>query len=246
MVIIFVGFCIFVWVATKRYNSDYLIGNAILTLAFLGGAAFFWFVYIRKDFFNHTYYPIRFNRKNRQVYVFRDKRDGGVLTMPWDNGFFHIGKGLRDKRLLDLRCHVLDGEMVKDTFVTGMFYRKSEHVLQLWEFVRRYMDDDIESVGKNVEVWVSPAPTWMNCRIMVGVNLGGLAGWRVIFWPIALPLIATRWLVLKTCKVPVWPAEIEAACRIEPNDPHHLPEPEYIGQFAVEREMAKTSHKTAA
>ncbi|MEJ2632733.1 MAG: hypothetical protein P8015_16240 [Acidihalobacter sp.] len=49
----------------------------------------------------------------------------------------------------------------------------------------------------------------------------------------------TRWLVMKTSKPPVWPAEIEAACRIEPDDPHRLPEPEYTGQFGVEREMAK-------
>jgi len=239
--IFFVGACVFVWIAVPNYSSDYFIGNVILTLAFLGGAALFWLVYIRKDFFTHTYYPVRFNRKTRQVHVFRDKRDGGILTVPWDTGFFHIGQGLRDKRLLDLRCHVLDGETVKDTFVTGMYYLQKEQVQQLWEFVRHYMDEDIDSLGK-VEVWTSPAPTWKNCRIMVGVTFGGLSGLSAILWPLAAPIILTRWLVMKSCKLPQWPAEIEAACRIEPNDPHRLPEPEYIGQFAVEREMAKASH----
>jgi len=29
-----------------------------------------------------------------------------------------------------------------------------------------------------------------------------------------------RWLAQKTNEVPIWPAEIEAQCRIEPNDPY--------------------------
>ncbi|SOY63304.1 hypothetical protein CBM2587_B60316 [Cupriavidus taiwanensis] len=36
-----------------------------------------------KDFFCYTHYPIRFNRKNRMVYVFRHNGPGGVLTVPW-------------------------------------------------------------------------------------------------------------------------------------------------------------------
>src|SRR5699024_11004829 len=46
-----------------------------------------WFVVLRKDFFNHTYYPIRFNRKTRMVYVYREERDGGILRLPWNEGF---------------------------------------------------------------------------------------------------------------------------------------------------------------
>lgn len=220
------------------HGNNVFIALLVMSCFLLFGAWLFWWMMPLREFFNHTYYPIRFNRKTRQVYVFRDKRDGGVLTVPWDAGFFHIGQGLRDKRLLDLRCHVLDGETVKDTFVTGMYYLQKERVQQLWEFVRRYMDEGIDSLGE-VEVWTSPTPTWKNCRIMVGVTFGGLSGIRAILWPLAAPVILTRWLVLKTCKPPVWPAEIEAACRIEPDDPHRLPEPSYIGQFAVEREMAK-------
>jgi hypothetical protein len=239
------GFAFYLPFIGVGHGSSVIAALIFMSCFLFLGAWLFWWMMPLRDFFNHTYYPIRFNRRTRQVYVFRDKRDGGVLTVPWDEGFFHIGQGLRDKRLLDLRCHVLDGETVKDTFVTGMYYLQKEQVQQLWEFVRRYMDEDIESLGK-VEIWTSPAPTLKNCRIMVGVTFGGLSGLGAILWPLAAPVILTRWLVLRTCKVPVWPAEIEAACRIEPNDPHHLPEPEYIGQFAVEREMAKTSHKTAA
>jgi hypothetical protein len=32
-----------------------------------------------------------------------------------------------------------------------------------------------------------------------------------------------RWLTLITCSDPVWPPEIEAACKPEPNDPYARP-----------------------
>ncbi|MEJ2715422.1 MAG: hypothetical protein P8014_19965 [Acidihalobacter sp.] len=151
--------------------------------------------------------------------------------------FFHIGRGLRDP-VYDLRGHLLEGDTVKDTFVAGLCYTDQESVKALWEFVRRYMDEGVESLGK-IEIWTTPAATLMNSRIIVGVYVGGTEGARAILWPFWALLIATRWLVMKTSKPPVWPAEIEAACRIEPDDPHRLPEPEYTGQFGVEREMAK-------
>lgn len=37
-------------------------------------------------FFRFTHFPIRFNCKNRMVYVFR--RNGTVLTVPWATAFF--------------------------------------------------------------------------------------------------------------------------------------------------------------
>jgi hypothetical protein len=210
-------------------NLANIIGLSITAIFCLSFIFLFWFKILNRDYFTHTYYPIRFNRKTREVYVFRDERDGGIITVPWEEGFFHIGRGLGNKRLLDLRCHVMgSGEVVKDTFVTGMYYLQPEMVQQLWEFIRRYMDEDIESLGK-VEVWTSPAPTLTNCRIMAGINVGGTSGILSILWVIAGPIMLTRWLVLKTCRPPVWPEEIEAACRIEPNNPHRLPEPDYIG-----------------
>ncbi|MEJ2632734.1 MAG: hypothetical protein P8015_16245 [Acidihalobacter sp.] len=77
-------------------NKANIIGISMLSLFVVGWILFFITKILSKDFFTHTYYPIRFNRKTRQVYVFRDKRDGGILTVPWDDVFFHIGKGFRD------------------------------------------------------------------------------------------------------------------------------------------------------
>src|SRR5699024_8301322 len=115
----------------------------MLVLTTLSISCTCWFVVLRKDFFNHTYYPIRFNRKTRMVYVYREERDGGILRLPWNEGFYHIGHGLADKDIIDLRCHVMDGETVKDTFAIGLpFHTKTEDRIRgLWEQIRTYMDD---------------------------------------------------------------------------------------------------------
>ncbi|MEJ2715429.1 MAG: hypothetical protein P8014_20000 [Acidihalobacter sp.] len=82
-----------------------IIGSSIVAVFCAASILLFVIMLLSKDFFTHTYYPIRFNRKTRQVYVFRDKRDGGILTVPWDDVFFHIGKGFRDP-VYDLRGHL--------------------------------------------------------------------------------------------------------------------------------------------
>ncbi|AMR81449.1 hypothetical protein A2G96_27020 [Cupriavidus nantongensis] len=48
---------------------------------------------------------------------------------------------------------------------------------------------------------------------------------------ITLPWALFRYLAMKTCKRPVWPAEVEAACIIDPDDPFVQYEPRYAGDL---------------
>jgi hypothetical protein len=238
--ILFFMFLLLFLLIDSPLNLANIIGLSITAIFCLSFIFLFWFKILNRDYFTHTYYPIRFNRKTREIYVFRDARDGGIITVPWEEGFFHIGRGLGNKRLLDLRCHVMgSGEVVKDTFVTGMFYMNQSAVQQLWDFVRRYMDENIESLGQ-VEIWTTPIPSFSNCWQIAGTNIGAINNvLTFLLSPIIFALAGTRWLVMKTCKQPIFPAEIEAKCAIEPNDPHRLPEPQVIGQFTLERLKAK-------
>ncbi|PNR54664.1 hypothetical protein LA07_16365, partial [Xanthomonas oryzae pv. oryzae] len=79
---------------------------------------------------------MRFNRKTRKIYVFREKRDGGLLIVPWDEVFFHIGRGTDMKFLRDIRGEILDGDIVKDTFALGHCAERDEPVKEMWEFIR--------------------------------------------------------------------------------------------------------------
>jgi len=63
-----------------------------------------------KEAFRYTHYPMRFNRKNRMVYVTRF--DGTVMAEPWDRLFFalgDIGKGAHDIRMH--RLHTPSGAL---------------------------------------------------------------------------------------------------------------------------------------
>jgi len=185
---------------------------------------------LRKEFFTYTHYPIRYNRKTRKVYVFRHNGPGGVLVVLWDEGYFHRGHGLSDKSLLDVRCHVMEGDTVKDTFATGHSYGIEAPVNELWEFIRRYMDEGPKGV-KPPFVSMTASPTWRNCWRMSFIRIGAASTVaQLILLPIEGPLVVLRWLVFKTCKKPVWPSEVEAECRIAENDPYHLPEPVNIGE----------------
>lgn len=92
-----------------------------------------------REMFRLTHYPIRFNRKNRKVYVMRP----GVptLTVNWDDLLCHI---IKNTAGAEVRALVLseDKETVLDTF-TLLYaeYGDENGATRLWEYVRRYMEE---------------------------------------------------------------------------------------------------------
>ncbi|RBB85778.1 hypothetical protein BRN47_24945 [Xanthomonas oryzae pv. oryzae] len=208
----------------------------LVFFALLCGTVLYW-VLPRYEFFKFIYYPIRFNRKTRKIYVFREKRDGGLLIVPWDKVFFHIGRGTDMKFLRDIRGEILDGEIVKDTFALGHCAERDEPVKEMWEFIRRYMEEGPEAVAEHPldkYVELSVAPTWKNCLISaVGFTNATTPFKRVLLFPFIGTFTVVRWLVFKSCKQPVFPPEVEAECQVEPNDPHIWPIPNSIGEFVT-------------
>ncbi|WP_058362863.1 DUF6708 domain-containing protein [Xanthomonas translucens] len=194
-------------------------------------------LWLRREFFRYVYYPIRFNRKTRKVYVFREKRDGGLLIVPWEDVFFHIGRGTDMKFLRDIRGEILDGTIVKDTFALGHCAERDEPVKEMWEFIRRYMEEGPEAVAEHPMdkyVELSVAPTWKNCLISaVGFTNADTPFKRVLLSPFIGTFTVVRWLVFKSCKQPVFPPEVEAECTVEPNDPNIWPVPTSIGEFVT-------------
>ncbi|RBF83378.1 DUF6708 domain-containing protein, partial [Xanthomonas oryzae] len=172
-----------------------------------------------------------------KIYVFREKRDGGLLIVPWEEVFFHIGRGTDMKFLRDIRGEILDGEIVKDTFALGHCAERDEPVKEMWEFIRRYMEEGPEAVAEHPldkYVELSVAPTWKNCLISaVGFTNATTPFKRVLLFPFIGTFTVVRWLVFKSCKQPVFPPEVEAECQVEPNDPHIWPIPNSIGEFVT-------------
>jgi hypothetical protein len=207
----------------------------VLVIGFVGQFALLYRLIIGRDFFTYKYYPIRFNRRTRMVHAYTDAGPSGVISVPWDKAYFHLGHGQGETFLRDIRCHVMDGEMVKQTFAVGHYFDDADKVREIWEFIRRYMDEGPQHVvdaPASPQLHLSVADTWKNCYLTVIISLGeALLPYRTMLMPLLGPLAACRWLVLKSSKTPEWPAHVVTESGIDVADPHQLPEPEYVGQF---------------
>jgi hypothetical protein len=200
---------------------------------FMSGALFAVLMLARRtvgrEFFTYTHFPIRFNRKTRMVHVFRHKGSGGVLSVPWDQAYFHIGKGTLARSLLDLRGHVMDGDKVIHTFAVGNFFSTREPIQQIWKFIVVYMEQGPQALPKDIHIVKSPNVSLKNqficatsyCNIFLPIPL--------IKWVFAALITGMRWVVMKSCREPVWPSEIVAESAIAPDDIYHWGEPEFSG-----------------
>jgi len=175
------------------------------------------------------------------IYVYRDKRDGGILQVPWKEVYFHVGRGMMNGALVDIRGEVMDGDIVKDAFAVGPYYpdNRVDAVQEAWAFICRYMEKGPEAVGPDPRdryIENSLKGTWKDCMSVMYTNYTPIGNpvQIILGWPMIAITTITRWLVFKTCRTPKWTSEIEEACKIELDDPNIWPEPKYMDQFFLE------------
>ncbi|QOY62970.1 hypothetical protein INQ40_01315 [Lysobacter sp. H21R4] len=200
----------------------------IFVFLFSGILAFISLSMVRTEAFRQTHYPIRLNRKTRRVYAYRP--DGSIIAVNWDDLFLCVVENelTMGQTSYDVRAHVLadDGETVVDTFTLAYAYLgERAGLMRLWEYIRRYMEapDGPQQSYNTTEICMP-----INGR-KEGVVFGLVRTFALMVkWP-ALQLLASplwalttwgRWIAMATCKVPFWPAEIEAACQPDPDDPY--------------------------
>jgi len=177
---------------------------------------------LRMECFRHTHYPLRFNRKTRMVHVFRT--NGTVLSVPWDKLYFTLGYGAVG--IWEVLGHLLaeDGKTIKETFVLSTAYMREDRELRSqWEFIRRYMEEGPEKLYDQV-ITMYPVDKRKE-PYLFGLKRFSMhfAYWPIvtlIFSPLILLGSIGRWIAMRTCKIPRWPAEVEAESEIEPNDPY--------------------------
>lgn len=210
-------------IATGQWHGDTyaIIFINLLSLSFL-----YWlFKYIKKESFSFTHYPIRLNRNTRMVYVFRT--NGTVLTVPWDDAFFTLGMagGTGLIQNWDLRAHVLDKDKktVLETFTFGMVSNRKEDLYQLWEFIRRYMEEGPQEAYQQVKycmpVWDRRESYIFGLKRLI-VNFNGQPFLQLLMMPFLLWYSIGRFIAMHTSKIPKWPQEVEDACRVGPGDPY--------------------------
>ncbi len=179
---------------------------------------------LRKESFAYTHYPIRLNRKNRMVYVFR--KNGSVLAAQWDDLFFTLARGpfMTSRAQLDILGHVLaaDGQTVVETFAFSNGGEDKSLLLRHWEFLRRYMKEGSEESASLVKIFMGVTDKRETAkqsfyRMWINFGFGHVIGFLML--PLSILIWLGRLFAMRTSKVPVWPVEVEAACYIEPGDP---------------------------
>jgi len=212
---------------TFRFFSDLLPGMGVIK-AFLGcmiplSFMIFGGCFLLKEWFAWTHYPIRFNRRNQAVYIFRT--DGTVLSVPWKEIYFTQDKEPGPLREWCIRGHILnkDGETVLETFSLGVCENK-ESLPEYWEFIRCYMEEDLVAELAELVVICPPIENRKEGYLFGLQNLiymDSRFGW--IYFPFKLPLqleaSVCRYIASQTSKIPRWPQDVLDACRPDADDP---------------------------
>lgn len=178
---------------------------------------------ISKEVCRLTHYPIRLNRVKRTLYVFR--LDGTILTVPWDRIFFTLGKcSSMYGRTWDIRGLVLHGEdeTVQAEFAFSLSSGEKSDLLNHWEFLRLYMEDGPEKLVRQIEFCMPVDGKRESFRSGLERIFAPYSGYPFFYWimsPFNLAVAGVRWLVMRSCTVPVWPHHIEEACPIDEADP---------------------------
>ncbi len=178
------------------------------------------------EWFRYTHYPMRFNRRNRMVYVFRG--DGTVLEAPWDKVYFTLRVNSRAYGVTTFGiCGLVlkNPKTVEEMFVFGYASSGRDYCRRHWEFIRRYMEEGPQAVIN--------APGFQFCLPIADKRETLYQGWialtstdasypfvKAIMSPFHVLFFIGRLVHRATSKVPLWPADIEAACQIDPRDPY--------------------------
>jgi hypothetical protein len=188
---------------------------------------------LRRESFCYTHFPIRLNRKNRKVYVWR--KDGTVLSIGWEEVFFCLRSyDFSSLKSWDILGHVLaaDRVTVQETFAFGSYSSSDvDDVRMHWEYFRRYMEDGPEQPHRMLEVCLPIAErreTWWEGCMRLSLNLhGSIFLQATSFIPFDLPASIGRMFAMRTSKIPHWPDWVEQECAIEKDD-HYVRESGYI------------------
>lgn len=186
------------------------------------------FKILKKEWFAWTHYPIRFDRKNRLVHVFR--LNGSTYSVPWDSVFFTSGLSHKKEANKDyyISGHVLaeDNETVIDTFCLPATHSDRKQLERHWEFVRRYMEEGPESVSGTVNFCLPIANRREGYCFGLLYLLSGFNGAPVFLFPflfiLAFIFSIPRYLAMVTSRVPVWSESIEAQCQVDKEDPYRV------------------------
>lgn len=207
-------------------TSDYVFGVTMILL--VGVILFVVFRYARilicLENFVQRRMLIRFNRVTRQVYLHRPGFAGGVTVFDWEQVAAEAGVGEEESANIGRKLILSWGPSLPElphyhiVFV-GKRADGTSDIVNLWEFIRRYMEEGPQSVpapkkllGKVPWPWLSVMATLSFFKPLWCAGLR----WQVAcIMALASPALALHslghWLSLLLCWEPRWPRIIREA-----------------------------------
>ena len=196
-------------VGSLASGDTYAIAGLIAVV--LGFLAFVFWKLLLRDILRYQYYPVRFDRISQQVHVFTGK-GAKVVSASWQDVKFIIGRdkpmGPGEGYTYDLRGLVMRGDQVVHTFAVGSDSGRDPAItLAQWEMIRRFMEEGRSALPfPPLQLYTSVEPSFRNAFI-IHVSSAG-EGLMLIALPLTLPWALFRFLAMKLCRKPIWPAAV--------------------------------------
>lgn len=228
------AFCGPVGILTYFYVDTYLgtapdplFYNSVITVLLLPIVIWFGGI-LYSTFTGCTHYPVRLDRKNQMVHVFRNNGEGGVSSYRWKDIIFGmIGGGSLQRGFpkgVMAGC-VRRPEGGYDYFRLGVMWPTDEGMYGQWEYFRRYMEEGPDSLpepeillpieGKRESFRLGAQLCWFLAGPMLGP--------AIFLAPLTVPGSLLRWFIMHvTRRLPRWPQHIVDACPISPDDRYAL------------------------
>ncbi|WP_252510758.1 DUF6708 domain-containing protein [Acinetobacter bereziniae] len=185
----------------------------------------------------YNYYPIRFNRKNQKVYVY--DVSGQIFTGDWNKIDFIINSRLGgyEGTFWEVKGFIKDNnDLIVYTFAFALSKNKKQETLEIWEFIKEYMNNGPEKLYFNKKVagviHRLPAEKLSYClnieaqpeSLETSKEIVALDYQNEIrsFYSRAMIKIlgATRNKFIRADKQPKWPHNIEDECQVDATDPY--------------------------
>ncbi|MCU1731218.1 MULTISPECIES: DUF6708 domain-containing protein [unclassified Pseudomonas] len=214
------------WTKNSAVTGNYVDGVLVpsITLGVIIIIRLYVWRFISWENFVQRRLLIRFNRVTRQVYLHRPRYAGGITVLDWEQVSPQATVG--EDEAANIGRQLI---LVWDPTVTGLphlhlvFVGKTadgtSDIVNLWEFIRRYMEEGPQSVpapkkllGKVPWPWLSVMASLSFFRPLWRAGLR----WQVACWVAlaspALALLAVgHWISLLLCWEPRWPRMIREA-----------------------------------
>lgn len=180
--------------------------------------------WIRLEIFVQRRIVVRFNRVTRQVHINRPAYAGGVVTLSWDATIPEMsggepGSGGGDGRLMLAWPSHYSGAGFDDLCMLGGALADRGSAEELWEYIRRYMEEGPNAVPRPARLRSTFPWPWDSVRSTLSFlapswrtgDKGLLLTFALLLSPLLLLHSICHWLSLLLCWPTWWPRIIRRA-----------------------------------